>query len=861
MKLLRHRTTRRLLLALALIAGLGGGYYLLRHVAGPAYRTWSIGKMNTMAGEFLAVDDPRNALLTARKVLRKRADDGVALRLAAAAAHAQDLPEAVLFQRQLSRVEPSPAHRLAYLRLALHYRAHRHALEAIDRAGAEDGRDPEFHRLAAEVFGHLGRAVARQAHLLSLLALEPGDVTARLHLAQVEFDLYPVTGPEDWSGRVEALSRDPTVGQQAQLLLLRWAVARGEGDHVARLVAPLLAREDLALDGQLQVIAALRLGDAPRAAARLAALQGAARADPEQVVAIMASLSDGGHAAAIGDWYPTLDETVRQHERVKAITAEALLTLGAWDALEQVLRGARWTRHETRRQVLLARVYRETARPAAFAEAWKLTLIAADGDDVAGVAGLLRTVTEWRWEAEQHEVRWKLFHLLPATPGVHDPLIAREFLRGQTANLHRIFARMVEAAPDNHEARNNFAYTGLLLNLQAGRAQTMARDLHWQHPTNNTFRTTYAFALYKQGAHHEALALLGQLDDIGRFEPGARLQEALNLAALGQGVAAAEIKRELARVKMLPEERALLEAAGAQVRQRHLLADRTRQLTSNGEATPPPGGWLELLPAAPPLTTDLHLADTYYREQNLGALQELLVDPRWAGPAHLRLGVLAYVRRQAGEMTSAREHWRQAGVAAGREDGSLRDLEALAGHWGWTVERIEVARRRYEYLPADTALRDELLAHYRQEGRTAELARVLWLYLDQVEASGRIAAWGVYYSLLIRWNVMPAQILAARLHERDPADDRYRLAYALVLARQQRAVEAWSVLEPIVTPEVDGMSAALVQAQVLLDLDRQPEAIRHLRSFNPATALPEERYWYETLNLLLSPAGAAPPET
>src|SRR4051812_4587865 len=117
MKIVRHKFLLRLGLVLGLLLVAAGGYYVLRYHAWAAYRNWSITRMNDMARDFIAAGDSRNALLTVRKVLRKRPNDVAAWRLGVEASRQRDTAEVVQFQRNLCRVEPTIDNQLELIRL------------------------------------------------------------------------------------------------------------------------------------------------------------------------------------------------------------------------------------------------------------------------------------------------------------------------------------------------------------------------------------------------------------------------------------------------------------------------------------------------------------------------------------------------------------------------------------------------------------------------------------------------------------------------------------------------------------------------------------------------------------------------
>ena len=197
---------------------------------------------------------------------------------------------------------------------------------------------------------------------------------------------------------------------------------------------------------------------------------------------------------------------------------------------------------------------------------------------------------------------------------------------------------------------------------------------------------------------------------------------------------------------------------------------------------------------------------------------------------------------------SARNFWQQAVAAAGRDPNRLRELEILTDKWKWTNERMEVAARIFERDASNAArLAEFSLDYYRHNSRTADMARILWLYVDQTNATGVEAAWCVYYSLLCGTNVSPAQTLAMRVYDKAPENPRYRVAYAFALLRQQRFAEALKLVQDIDAPDLTGMQVSLVEASALLELGRKEEARSVLKKFTAMNAVPEEINFAATL--------------
>lgn len=844
-----HRTTWiRLGLVVVALGIAGGGYALLRYQLWPAYRTWSIDRMNTMAHNFLVADDPRNALLTVRKVLGKRPNNAEAWRLGVKAAEMRSSLEAVMFQRNLCRVEKSTANQVELIRLALKYEVYSIGLDAIQAVADEAKHMPEYHRLAAATYRKVRQDAAAKIHLVSLLGLEPADKATRLALAEVEFAADRNSLPADWAERVATLARDPVQTLPATVLQLRSAVARRAPQEAAELSRRLLMRSDLDLTTRLYLAEAAYLHDPPAAGRMLAAMQEQAVARPDDVVQIMEFLLAQAQYEAIRTWYPVLPEKSRQEERSRFVTAQACQALRDWAGMEKLLRGPRWQKQEPLRLGLLAYAYRMAGRTMEFSETWRMA-VGATGQDARQVLTLLRNIEQWKWEGERYDLLWKLFNLMPTMAGVQDLLVAHEYRNGNTVNLNKIYARAIEAAPGDENARNNFAYTSLLLGTNENRARQLAHELNLKHPENSSYLTTYTLALHKQGLSREALALVEKSGTSGRTAPATMLHEAIYAAAVGQPDRAGRLLTELESAKLLPEERGLAENAKAAVARLELSLGRQSEIAALGDAAATDNGWLTLLSARRPTApTDLRLADAYYREKNISALQKLLQGTRWANDEHLRYGLLAYAERQQARESIARDFWRRAVSSAGRDPQRLRDLEMLATHWNWLAERMEIIDRVFESETSIAVLPDELLEYYRRQARTPDLARLYWRYVERTNSTGPEAAWCVYYSLLCGMNVTFAQTLAEKIYAAAPQDPRYKTAYAYSLWRQQRANEALPFLQDIEKQELAGMQGQLVAAGVLLDLGRADDARLQLGRFNKMNALPEEIALAETLS-------------
>lgn len=831
-----------LLAALLLVVGYVGG----RHYVWPAIKSWRAEGMNRDARAFLAGGDFANAVLTARKSLKSSTQNAEAWQIAAAASKARNQSDAVYYQENLCREAPTKENYLELIRLALRFDVPGNALAAVKSVGPAANGDAEFQRLAAQVFGRTGQTLAAKFHLIALTRLEPEDLTARLDLAEIELAADVKRADPALRARVLALTDAPGLGARALVLLLRDQLAGKATAGTEDLVRRLLIMPNLSVADRLLIVEGQFLLGQAEGLGLLRRLQAEVVDRPADTARVQEFLIRAGRAADVAPWFAALPAATRKSEDVQQQMAEALLVLRDAPALEAFLRGGHWPQRNFLREALLAHAYRDLGRSAEFAEAWKLAVIGA-GSDLRKALALLARTEQWQWVNERYEVVWKLFNLVPANESVQQILIAWERRQGNTANLNRLFARIVEVNPQDAVAQGNLAYTSLLLSSNVSRAGLIAKELTAADPKNPNTITTQALALYKQSRPADALARLDSLSPAERTDPVRMLYRALCLVALGRPSPAVDILNGIVLRDLLPEERQLADAAGAEIarlerargnRSRLQRFHRDQEQSGAGAA-----GWLALI--APEsrrnASTDMQLADSLYATADWNGLRRLLRMGQWGAEDYLRAALLARVDQHDGDLGHRQQEWRQALAVADRQPERLKNLRALATEWKWGPERLETLNLLFERNASDRNLLAELLQHYREARRTPEQWRVLGLY---VANSGEITDETVvhaYYSLLLDANLARAHVVARSGFEAAPGDTLRRMVYVFSLWKQRRAAEALPLLDSLKAgAATDHLSIPLLRATILTQLGNTDAARASLTGFNPASALPEE---------------------
>jgi Flp pilus assembly protein TadD len=833
---------RRWLIVLVLaLVGLPVGYYVARHHAWPAYKAWREAKLERMTEEFMAKGDYDNALLTARQALRKNQRNVAHWRLAAAAAKAKGSTDVIYYQRNVAQLDHRLDSQLELIRLALKFGAYRDAIDAIENVNAEGKQNVEFHRLAAQAYLNLGRPLSAKVHLNSLISLQPDDKKARLDLAEIQLGEDPEGKNRSVRQEIVTLSQSPDLRVRAMDMLLKDAIVREDKTRARELAEQLRKEPGLENEQRVLVLSGLTAGDSDDAEEYRHTLQKELSDDPAAVVALTNYYRRSGPAIEARKWFDSLAPAVRKDPRVQEAIAAAFLEWKEWTRLDQALANGQWKDREFMRHAFTAYSARKTGRMADAGNAWRLAVIQA-GDSTRATSELLALVARWGWQTEQYDLVWKLFALMPRNESISRQLIAWEYQQGHTANLNRIYARLLEFSGDDRMLKNNFAYSSLLLDANLSKAYEVARQNYQDEPENPYYVTTQALAMYKQNRPAAALNLLETLRPSALSTPERTLFRALFRAGSGDASGAADLLDGVKVTGFLPEERRLAAKAASEVAR----LDRERgeslrlhALDTNGEIDRNKG-WLKILPTVTEPTLEMQTANSLYAMGDLRGLGAQLRKRGWENHEHLRLALIAYVSRGRGDQGGARSYWRTAlGTAVG-DLTKLRQLEDLATSWQWRTEQMAVISKIFEIDPSNQEAFSELMSYNRAEGRTAELVSVLSAYLsahpgDQDQRCGL-----AYYSMLSGLNVARAYVTAQESYRDAPTDPNRRLVYAFALWKQRRPQEAWDLLEKVDDSKRDLVPAALLRAAVLADMERRDDAANALKSFDASKALPEE---------------------
>ena len=537
-------------------AVLFAGYVGLR-----AYYSWKQTHLLSLARQFAAKDDLRNAVLSLDEVLRANPRNIEACRLMAAIAETNNAPETVLWRSRVLELAPNSAEdRLALVRAAV---AHGDLITATNAlAGMPDAATNtlDYHMLAGFIAVATHQIPQAEAHFLEASRLQPTNLVPQLNLAVLQLNDPSAATQADARARLERLSDVPTLRSQAIRELISDAAHQNDTNNVLALTSKLVQPTNAPLEDrifQLSILHGLHNEDF---ASALASCLMAVGGEPTKVFQFAT-----WQAAALGpqeaiSWLETLPAQVRSNRPVQLIESECRVELQDWRGLQTALPRQDWMELDFLRHAFLARALRGLDLKSTADIEWPLAVKATDNRRES-LQMLLRLTGAWNWQSESEELLWIFVNRYPEEKWAYESLQADFVITGRTRSLMSLCGQESKRDPSDLQAKNNLAMTALLLNAVEIKPYELARELYEQHATNAMFASTYAFSLHLQEKNLEALRIMRRLNPGDLNQPAIAGYYGLLLQAVGSNALAQSYLEGAEHAVLLPEERTLFAQA------------------------------------------------------------------------------------------------------------------------------------------------------------------------------------------------------------------------------------------------------------------------------------------------------------
>ena len=527
----------------------------------PVYRNWQQDRFLRQAQDYLAKADYRNASLCARKTLAVNPANLRACRLMAQLAEAVKAPELLQWSQRIVDLEPNVLqNRLDLAKVAFVQGDLPSAQKAL--AGVDDAsrRTAAFHEMAALLAAAANQIPLSEAHFAAAAKLEPENKRLQLNLAVLHLQARNQEVVDEARQSVEKLTTDQKFRLDALRILTTAALhtndLAGALSTASRLAVDPLATFDDRLT-HLTILARLKHPELP---ARLAAMQKEAEKKAEEVYGLAAWMSKNRTPDDALKWLNVLPSDLRQQWPVVMATVDALMAKKDWSTLETFVQERKWAEMEFTRLALLARVAAEHKQGLSQQSSWRGAIKEAD-ERPRALTALLQMASAWNWPEQKEELLWLILQRFPKERWTLAELNQWYQQTDNTRGLNKVYAAMTGYSAKDIVSKNNYAATALLLRANLPEAHRLAKENYDQRPDDPVPASTYAYSLHLQSKTADGLKVLQKLKPDQLEAPGIAAYYGVLLAANGDAVKARRYLELANRAKMLPEEKALVQAA------------------------------------------------------------------------------------------------------------------------------------------------------------------------------------------------------------------------------------------------------------------------------------------------------------
>ena len=346
-------------------------------------------------------------------------------------------------------------------------------------------------------------------------------------------------------------------------LALGWLVAdclrRQDRPAAAEWSAQLVAHPRCTTEERLQHLDLLLQGKGQEFTSYLETIQQRAVTNVAEIRSLSTWLVRHHRADEALRWLTNLPPAIRARQPVPLATAEAYVALNNWPAVQTFLAGQRWEELEFIRLAFLSQAAAQK-REIAAATLWR-NAVRESGERLGTLSLLVSLADAWQRTREKEDLLWHIYERYPRERWTLRELARLYQAQGNTRGLNKLFDVLAQLDPSDFRARNNFAATSLLLKLNLPKAYELAGRLYTERPDDPVIASTYAYALHLRGSTGEGLAVLQKLKLETLEEPTAALYYGVLLSSVNETQRARQYLDLGRRAALLPEEKALLEAA------------------------------------------------------------------------------------------------------------------------------------------------------------------------------------------------------------------------------------------------------------------------------------------------------------
>ncbi|MFN2507794.1 MAG: tetratricopeptide repeat protein [Chthoniobacterales bacterium] len=525
------------------------------------FRAWQERRLVAQANALVNEGDLKRASLDARRILQINPESAPGARIMARISEKAGSRSAIDWRRRAVDLTPGSATDLiALARAAIQFDDKANLDLALRKLPEGAKSTPEYLALAAELAMARNNAVEAEQHLSEAVRLDPSNKENVARLATLQL------GSSDPAIRAQAkqalvqLQSEPMMRRDATRRLLVHSLRTKALEEAVTLARQLDSFPEKTFEDRLLLLSALNETADPGFSSLLQELKNSAAERPDSIAELLTWLNGNRMPAAAVAWASQLPPESATHGDVLIALSDSYIALRDWAGMQRMVKSGDWGGLDFLRNALAARASRELGDQTEAAVQWSEALQKVSANPKLALR-LAEVVQKWAWRNEAIELLW-VAAKDPANGDAALQALYNYFAKnGETSDLYRVLLHRQQFRPDDRNVQNNLAQLSLLLNLNADRGQSIARDLYEKEPANPAFASTYAFALYTAGDTKKALKVMSGLTPEQLHQPEIAAYYGVVLAAAGEQARAAEFLDLGEKAGLLPEERALVEKA------------------------------------------------------------------------------------------------------------------------------------------------------------------------------------------------------------------------------------------------------------------------------------------------------------
>ncbi|MCI0539091.1 MAG: hypothetical protein L0Z50_28115 [Verrucomicrobiales bacterium] len=433
------------------------------------------------------------------------------------------------------------------------------ALVSVDEAGRKTA---SYHKTAAALARSLNLVSAAETHFSEATRLEPDNPVSQLNLASIRLLSTNLAQVDEARLALSSLMTNPTVRCDALRHLALDAMRSRKTDEALKLTMELQQCNNAVFGDRILELKILEHAKSDVLKSKLATLQDESKENPQRVFELTKWMISVSKAREALDFIKTLEPTIQTNQPVPLVAVDCYVAEKDWAGLDEMLREQDWNEMEFFRLVLRARALKGQSQEMSAKSLWVKSLRTAENRRERLVQ-LVRTTAAWDWPDETEQGLWAIANRYPDQKWAYASLYKMFYAAGKTRSLQSLLTRFSELDPTNTLAKSNLAMTLFLLNPRDKRPGELAREAYEAQPKDPFIVSTYAYSLHLQEKTAEALKVFSTLKPEELETPSIAAWYGIVLAASGEVVEAKKYLDLAEKIKLLPEEMALVRQARA----------------------------------------------------------------------------------------------------------------------------------------------------------------------------------------------------------------------------------------------------------------------------------------------------------